>query len=189
MDIQHLAGTRHGDIGCEFPGQTLVEKRGDEQPGAGFLQQLRVILFQPDQLIQGVEGKCADARDLLELLRGHKTADIVHHRRGARTFPADDRIEQLALFIHQRAVDAEGGDRDAANRAGRECVANLPAALGEALQDRLQRPLVPGAVLHGDIAGVGRCGAGDNVPLAVNRNRPHVGGAAVEDQDDVFFHR
>ena len=68
--------------------------------------------------IQGVETKCADAGDLLELLRGHKAADIVHHRRGTRTFPADDRIEQLALFIHQRAVDAEGGDRDAANRAG-----------------------------------------------------------------------
>ena len=118
MDIQHLAGARHGDIGREFPGQTVVEKRGDEQPGVGLLQQLRVVLFQPDQLIEGVEGKCADSGDLLELLRGHKAADIVHHRRGTRTFPADDRIEQLTLFIHQRAVDAEGGDRDAANRAG-----------------------------------------------------------------------
>ena len=84
----------------------------------GLLQQLRVVFLQPYQLIEGVKTKCADAGDLLELLRGHKAADIVHHRCGSRAFPTDDRIEQLALFIHQRAVHAEGGDRDAANRAG-----------------------------------------------------------------------
>ncbi|CDL61527.1 hypothetical protein [Klebsiella pneumoniae IS39] len=62
----------------------------------GLRQQLRVVLFQPHQLIQGVERKRADAGYLLQLARGHILADILHHRRGARAFPADDRIQQGA---------------------------------------------------------------------------------------------
>ena len=154
----------------------------------GLRQQLRVVLFQPDQLIQGVERKGADAGDLLQLARGHIPADGVHHRRGARAFPADDRIQQRTLLIHQRAIDAKGRDGDAAHRAGGQRVVDLPTAIGKALHNGLQRPLVPVAALGGDVAGVCRGGAGDNVPLSVNGHRPHVRGAAVEDQDNVLLH-
>jgi hypothetical protein len=45
----------------------MVDQRRNKQPGMGLRQQLRVVLFQPDQLIQGVERKGADAGDLLQL--------------------------------------------------------------------------------------------------------------------------
>ncbi len=109
----------------------------------GLRQQLRVVLFQPHQLIQGIERKRADAGYLLQLTRGHILADILHHRRGARAFPADDRIQQGALLIHQRAIDAKGRDGDAAHRAGGQLVMDLPTAVGKALHNGLQRPLVP----------------------------------------------
>ena len=187
-EIEHLAGARHGEVGGELPGQPMVDQRRNKQPGMGLRQQLRVVLFQPDQLIQGVERKGADAGDLLQLARGHIPADGVHHRRGARAFPADDRIQQRTLLIHQRAIDAKGRDGDAAHRAGGQLVMDLPTAVGKALHNGLQRPLVPVAFFRRDVAGVRRCGAGDNVPLSVNGHRPHVRGAAVEDQDYVLLH-
>ena len=154
----------------------------------GLRQQLRVVLFQPHQLIQGVECKRADAGYLLQLARGHILADFLHHRRGARAFPADDRIQQGTLLIHQRAIDAKGRDGNAAHRAGGQLVMDLPTAVGKALHNGLQRPLVPVAFFRRDVAGVRRCGAGDNVPLSIHGHRPHVRGAAVEDQDNVLLH-
>ncbi len=47
------------------------------------------------------------------------------------------------MLIDQRAVNAKGGHRDAANPARGQFGREALTAVGEALQNSLQRPLVP----------------------------------------------
>ena len=121
----------------------------------GLCQQLRVMLFQPHQFIQGIEAECPDAGDLLQALRGDQLSDVLHHCERARAFPADRRVEQRTVLIDQRAVNAKGGHRDAANPARGQFGREALTAVGEALQNSLQRPLVPRGVLRGALTGVG----------------------------------
>ena len=52
------------------------------------------------------------AGDTVKFLLGDIFADVFHDLRRAGAFPGYDRIEQVAGVIHQRAVHAEGGNRD-----------------------------------------------------------------------------
>ncbi|SQI21297.1 Uncharacterised protein [Salmonella enterica subsp. arizonae] len=114
-----------------------------------------MILFKPDQLIQRVETERADAGERLQLPGRDIASNRFHHGGGSRTFPTDDRIEQLALRIDQRAVNPERRHRNTAYNTPRQGAGERLAAVGEALQDGVQRPLMPGAIFCGNVAGVG----------------------------------
>lgn len=50
LNIQHLAGPCHSNVGGEFAGQVVVNQRRDKQPGVCLFQQLRVIFFSHTSL-------------------------------------------------------------------------------------------------------------------------------------------
>lgn len=79
-----------------------------------------MILFKPDQLIQRVKAERADAGERLQLPGRDRALNRFHHGSGSRAFPTDDRIEQLALRIDQRAIDAESSHRNTANNTLRQ---------------------------------------------------------------------
>ncbi len=120
MDIQELAGACHSDIGRKLAGQTVVNQRRDKQPAVSLFQQARMILFKPDQFIQRVKAERADAGERLQLPGRDKALNRFHHGSGSRAFPTDDRVEQLALRIDQRAIDAERSHRNTANNTLRQ---------------------------------------------------------------------
>ena len=53
----------------------------------------------------------------------------------SRTFPANDRIEQIALLIYQSAIHTKGGDGDTADVAFSQFTIDLPTAISKALQN------------------------------------------------------
>ena len=77
----------------------------------GFFQKFRAVFLEPDEFVNGVESKSSHAGDTVKFLLGDIFADVFHDLRRAGAFPGDDWIEQVAGFIHQRAVHAEGGNR------------------------------------------------------------------------------
>ncbi len=151
-------------------------------------QQLWVILFKPYQLVQRVEAERADAGNFLQLLRRHVAVDILHYCRGAWAFPADYRIQLLAVLINQCAVYAKGGDGDPTDLAGGQLRGEPLAAIGKALHNSVEGPLMPGAIFCRDVTGVWGGRTSDNLSLAVNSDSPHVGRATVKDQDNLLFH-
>ena len=138
--IEHLARARHRAVGREDAGQPMIDQRRDEQPVCGFVENVRSILAQPDELVERIERKVPDARNLLQTCGIEVLADVRHDRGRARTLPADDRVEQGASGVDRRAIDAKRRDRDADHTMPRSCqfTRDRRAALCELAEDFIE---------------------------------------------------
>ena len=112
FQIRELGGPCHGPVCRHDAGELVGQQVGDEEPRMGFFQKFRVVFPEPDEFVNGVESKGPHAGDTVKFLLGDIFADVFHDLRRAGAFPGYDRIEQVAGVIHQRAVHAEGGNRD-----------------------------------------------------------------------------
>ncbi len=74
------------------------------------------MLFQPHQFIQGIEAECPDAGDLLQA-PGAISCPMFSITASVRGHFQRSSGRARAVLIDQRAVNAKGGHRDAANPA------------------------------------------------------------------------
>lgn len=121
----------------------------------GLFQQLRAVFLNPDELVNGVEGKGAHAGDAVKLFLGDVLADVFHDLRRAGTLPGYDGVKLAAGGVHQRAVHAEGGDGYRPHLFHIQALKGLHGAFGELLENPVRVPDVefrvslPGSVAFG----------------------------------------
>lgn len=121
-------------------GELVRQEVGDEEPRMGLFQQFRAVFLNPDELVNGVEGKGAHAGDTVKLFLGDILADVFHNLRRAGAFPGNDRVKLPPFRVHQRAVHAEGGDGYRPHLFHIQALKGLHGAFGELLENPVRVP-------------------------------------------------
>ena len=146
----------------------------------GLFQQLRAVFLDPDELVNGVEGKGAHAGDAVKLFLGDVLADVFHDLRRAGALPGNDGVKLAAGGVHQRAVHAEGGDGYRPHLFRIQALKGLHGAFGELLENPVRVPDVEFRVFLTGQRGVRLRGLPRDDALFIHNHRARVRRAAVQ---------
>ena len=138
MQVVEQGAARHRVIGDLLPTQAVDQVIVSHQERAGLLPDLGLVLAQPEQLGQHVEGGSALSGDGEQFLGGIALQNFGALVQGATIQPVDGIPQRLTFLIEQDKGYPLGADRDALHRAA------VDVCISQGFLDRLAGEIPPG---------------------------------------------